>query len=253
MHPFPALVRPIQSIGFAALFLMLFAAPQASAQSLQTLESPLTWVGAAAVIGGTIMLDPWLREQLRADDHAARFTLTNVGNAVGNGAHMAMGLGGAYVVTRVLRQDRVSDAFGRAFAGLLAAGVVNGTVKWSAGRQRPVSEDGEHLDFRPFSMEDGWQSFPSGHVVTAFAAATALSIEADRGWVTAGAYSLAGIVAWSRLHEERHWASDAVAGAVSGTAASAFMVHWLKRRSTEAEVPRIIMTPGFIGLSVPVF
>ena len=87
--------------------------------------------------------------------------------------------------------------------------------------------------------------------MTAFAVATAVSIEADRSWVTALTYGTAGLVAWSRLHEERHWASDTVAGAVSGSAASALMVHWLRDRARGEESLQLVVCPEFISVSIP--
>lgn len=247
-------LRPVARVGttgIAALVLLAGFTPEGAAQSVETLESPYVWAGAGAVLAGTILLDPWLRHQLRADGVENRASLTHLGNALGNGERVLLGLGSSYLVARIAGQERLSDPLGRMLAGLVTAGVVNGSLKWSIGRQRPDVLDEEHLDFRPFNMEDGWQSFPSGHVVTAFAVATALSIEADRPWVTGSAYGLAGVVAWSRLHEERHWASDAVAGAVSGSAASALMVHWLRSRRESTSDLQIIVEPGMMGLSIP--
>jgi hypothetical protein len=49
-----------------------------------------------------------------------------------------------------------------------------------------------------------------------FAAATALDRETSSRWVPAIAYPLAGMVAWSRVHDRQHWPSDVVAGAAVG-------------------------------------
>ncbi len=61
-----------------------------------------------------------------------------------------------------------------------------------------------------------FDSFPSGHVTSAFSAAATLSDEYDTPWVTWTSYSLATAVAFSRIMESRHWASDCVAGALVG-------------------------------------
>ncbi len=58
-------------------------------------------------------------------------------------------------------------------------------------------------------------SFPSGHATTAFAFATVVGAEHDWYW-GALAYSLAGLVAFSRMNDNRHYIHDVVAGATIG-------------------------------------
>ena len=58
-------------------------------------------------------------------------------------------------------------------------------------------------------------SFPSGHSAVTFAAATVL--QQHLGWKAAvPTYLVASYVAMSRLHDNRHFASDVVAGAAEG-------------------------------------
>jgi PAP2 superfamily len=62
------------------------------------------------------------------------------------------------------------------------------------------------------------QSFPSGHAAVTFAGATVL--ERHLGWKkSALAYVIAGYVASSRLHDNRHYLSDVVFGSAVGTIA----------------------------------
>lgn len=89
--------------------------------------------------------------------------------------------------------------------------IVNGGIKPLVGRERPEGWEGvaEHDVRRPKT-----NSFPSGHASSGVVAATLLSaaVPAARPvW-----WSLAAIVAWSRLHTRMHHASDIVAGAGIG-------------------------------------
>jgi undecaprenyl-diphosphatase len=59
-------------------------------------------------------------------------------------------------------------------------------------------------------------SFPSGHATSAFCAAALLS-DGDPTWAPLY-YTLAVIVAWSRVHVKIHHASDVVAGIAIGVA-----------------------------------
>lgn len=90
-------------------------------------------------------------------------------------------------------------------ATLLANGLTQ-LVKSSVRRERPPRADGQPN--RSFS-------FPSGHAMTTFAAATVL--QQHLGYRAAiPTYLVASWVAMSRLHDNRHYASDVVAGAAAG-------------------------------------
>lgn len=60
-------------------------------------------------------------------------------------------------------------------------------------------------------------SFPSGHTTSAFAIATIINSEfKDKKAVTIVAYSLATLTGLSRIHDNKHWATDVLAGAAFG-------------------------------------
>ncbi len=64
---------------------------------------------------------------------------------------------------------------------------------------------------------DQRSSFPSGHATAAFAFASVVAEEHGVYWGT-GAYLFAGLVAASRLNDNKHFVHDVVAGATIGTA-----------------------------------
>ena len=86
-------------------------------------------------------------------------------------------------------------------------------LKVAVGRSRPSDDKGTH-DFHPFN---GGQSFPSGHTTQAFALASVISEHADRPWVSALSYGLAGLVGLARVEQRKHFLSDVVAGGLIGT------------------------------------
>ena len=95
----------------------------------------------------------------------------------------------------------VSDAFS---AGIMTI-TVNG-LKYSIDRPRPDGASGG--------------SFPSGHTATAFMAAAMLHEEYGwrSPWFSFGGYAIASATGISRIINDRHWASDVIAGAVIGVA-----------------------------------
>ena len=90
-------------------------------------------------------------------------------------------------------------------AALLSEGFVE-AIKVAARRQRPLEVDG---------TQSHTFSFPSGHSTITFAAATVL--QQHLGYKAAiPTYAIASYVAMSRLHDNRHFASDVVFGAAMG-------------------------------------
>jgi hypothetical protein len=92
-------------------------------------------------------------------------------------------------------------------AQALAAAIVQG-IKFSVQRSRPLDPEGQ--------PQSGY-AFPSGHSAASFAAATVLQqhLGYKAGIPT---YLVATYVAMSRLHDNKHWASDVAFGAAVGVA-----------------------------------
>ncbi|HKW03089.1 MAG TPA: phosphatase PAP2 family protein [Vicinamibacterales bacterium] len=111
-----------------------------------------------------------------------------------------------YIVGRARHQTRVQHiGMDLLEAQLLTEGIVELT-KVAVRRDRPINPDGSHYP--------GY-SFPSGHAAITFASATVL--QQHLGWRAAvPTYALATYVAASRLHDNRHFASDVVFGAAVG-------------------------------------
>ena len=89
--------------------------------------------------------------------------------------------------------------------------VVNGPVKALVARDRPDPRDDHPHALRAPRTS----SFPSGHASAAACAATLLSRDLGAGpaW-----WTLAGTVAWTRIHVGVHHASDVAAGLALGRA-----------------------------------
>jgi membrane-associated phospholipid phosphatase len=111
----------------------------------------------------------------------------------------------------------------------LASGAVVQIIKHLVGRERPSVATRTGGAFHgPFLFLNGggknakglasFDSFPSGHTATAFAAASTLSDMYPEWYISSTVYSLASVIALSRIMEETHWASDCFVGAVLGVA-----------------------------------
>lgn len=132
---------------------------------------------------------------------------------------------GAYVVGRVNGQRRLQALGLHSVESAVLADLIGVGIKLSAGRQRPFVDIKNPHSFqlwRGFSG-DRFQSFPSGHAITAFAFAATVTRETQfwsphSAWYVGTLfYGGAAMVGASRLYNNMHWASDVMAGAAIGT------------------------------------
>ncbi len=106
-----------------------------------------------------------------------------------------------------------------ALLGVKAAiltGCFTEVVKLAFQRHRPNVSD------NPYVFEGFWgsyqhKSFFSGHTSTIFSIATIIACEyKDKKLIPPLVYTIAGLVGLSRIHDNKHWASDVFVGAVVG-------------------------------------
>jgi membrane-associated phospholipid phosphatase len=107
--------------------------------------------------------------------------------------------------------------------------IVTEAMKTAASRLRPsaVALHGNYWDtWTEGSIGSNTHaSFPSGHTIVAFSIATIVARRyPGHRWLPFVAYGLAGAVAFSRLSESAHFASDVFAGAALGYGIARFNV-----------------------------
>lgn len=110
----------------------------------------------------------------------------------------------------------------------ITGAAVQYVMKFLTGRQRPLAISrnqgvgspvfrGPFADLRDADGDKLNGSFPSGHATVAFAAATVFALEyKDKPWVPVFAYTAASLIGVSRITENKHWATDVLAGAALG-------------------------------------
>jgi membrane-associated phospholipid phosphatase len=194
------------------------------------------WAETAAISGGLVLvgtrddrIDAWIqsRRSKQTDDFARIVTPFGSWAAVGISA---VALAGGLVSRDKRLLDTGRDAVE---AEILAAGITTPVLKYAIGRVRP-SDGADGDEFKPFS---GNSSLPSGHATEAFAVASVLSARAD-GWVVPVlSYTLASCVAYARVNDRAHWASDVIAGSVIGTLIGRTIVRRHRREEEHSDAP----------------
>lgn len=148
----------------------------------------------------------------------------------------AIGLGAlTYVAGRADHSPRAAEVGLRTLESIGAAGVTGYLIKGVVGRARPyVVADTNPRDVHPGRgfRDDGYTSFPSGHTLAAFAAASAASDEIRYLWphssplIAPALFTGAALSGLSRIYNDKHWASDVVAGAAVGTIVARAVVRY---------------------------
>lgn len=169
--------------------------------------------GLTSLVLSSTALDGQIREESQENRTRDLNTLTqNIQRLGAEGSWVVLGVFGAYGEFAGDRRAK-AVALDGVTASIIASGLVTPTLKWAVGRTRPNASD-RVFDIHPFR---GNYSFPSGHATQAFAIAAVVAAHYDRWWVQGLSYGLAGLVAYSRIEQNAHYASDVVGGAVIGT------------------------------------
>ena len=172
-----------------------------------------TWLAAGVVAATalTIRRDQAVRDNIVASDRPGAARIAARFEPLGRQQVEAAALGTLYLAGRVAGNSRVASTAATTFESYLWATVITSVSKVSFGRERPGGGSGEGRFFAGDSI------FPSGHTLRSFAIASVL---ADRYGRRAAlvAYPVAALVGLSMIQEDRHWASDVVAGAGLGMA-----------------------------------
>lgn len=210
---------------------------------------------AGGFIVATAVLTPfdtriarWMQQPVLQHNRVLSRTAT-VFRTTGDPGAIIIGTG-LYVIGWVGHFDRVADLGLHGTEAIGVGGLLTSALKGLAGRARPyVVRDSSSSDFqfmRGFRRGNGYESFPSGHTLAAFAAASAVTAETSRWWpgtawlVAPVMYGGATAVGLSRMYNDKHWASDVILGAGIGTFSGIKVVQYQHTHSKNA-IDRIFL------------
>ena len=202
--------------------------------------SPFDWSGkewaiAGAAVGATVATGLFVDRQFQSESQESR----NADKDRWSGTWGQLGtiysvavLGAAGTYGWIADDDRgVNVMVDGLEASVIASGILSPLLKYTVGRARPNQTEQDSDTFDPFS---GAASFPSGHTTQAFTVAAVLAFSFDDQPVVGGlAFALASGVGLSRINDNKHYASDVVAGAILGTWVGYEVVHYNRRRRGE--------------------
>jgi membrane-associated phospholipid phosphatase len=138
------------------------------------------------------------------------------------------------------------------FFAVLIAVFTSEVLKYIVGRGRPfVGGSANAFNFKHFTESEAFASLPSGHAVTAFALAFAISSI----WRKAAPFmwTFAVLICCSRVLLLAHHPSDVVAGALTGVIGAMFVRYWFAARRLGFSIDRngaihALAGPSWTGL-----
>ena len=190
-------------------------------EGLAVVAAPFSWEGllgtlaAAGAIGLTYSFDEEIRSDVQGIKSDNLDTAADVGSFLGNPL-FHLGVAGAFYVGGILadapKYEELGEMLGEA---ALLADAVTFVLKEATGRARPSLNRGRD-SFRPFQFASDFDSLPSMHTASSFAFASVLAATSENVFAKIGYYTAATFVGFSRIYQDKHWASDVVLGAIIG-------------------------------------
>lgn len=160
-------------------------------------------------------------EALPSDDFFRAVADANI--YVITGAPVTMAIVGLASHDEDILRNAASMAAGTAVTYGIALG-----LKYTVKRDRPFVTYSDIINKTGHDYSDSY-SFPSGHTSTAFATATAFSLDYPKWYVIVPSYLYAGTVAYSRMDLGVHYPSDVLTAALIGSGC-AYLSHVVNKK-----------------------
>lgn len=215
------------------------------------------WLKATAIVAGVMLLstqDKNIKDLMQsARTPTTDFISHNVFEKLGNGGTALPALGLTYAASLMIKNEKLQNTTLTALESATIAAVLTTIGKHAFHRTRPYKTDNPH-EFDIGNFKSSNVSFPSGHTGTAFAIATVFA-EAykDKKIIPILAYSAATLAGLSRIHDNKHWASDVAMGAVLGYAAGKFVSNRRLASTGISVTPSVNFGPqGGVNVSVKI-
>lgn len=230
----------------------------------RVLTSPIRWRGKDWAIFGSVLAGTVLISSLdeNANDYFVRHhgktgdRLADFGVEVGEPRTAVVLTGSLYVIGLIADDSWLRDTCVILAASLLPDGGIQSVTKIVAGRARPHLGLG-HAEFDPFSRNETYHSFFSGHTMTSMAMAHVFAKRINNRFAKVVCYSMGGIGAWSRMYNSSHWLSDVVLGGVLPIFTIESVADWYEKKNHDDHVDdkigmqwRVIPTPRAVHLNI---
>jgi membrane-associated phospholipid phosphatase len=195
------------------------------------------WLTGAALVGATIgisfidkPIQEWAAGLRRSNPTLGKYsrTVSDIG-----GVYEGVTFAGIAAYGYIFKNPKLRTTTALATQAYITSTVWSTLFKAMSGRVRPFDiEEGSTKNRSTFHGPftelpyGGNSAFPSGHTALAFAAARVYAMEYKNiPAIPIISYGVAGLIGFSRIIENRHWATDVFAGALLGLACGTQVVN----------------------------
>ncbi|WP_298271266.1 phosphatase PAP2 family protein [Geobacter sp.] len=172
-------------------------------------------LAVAGAVGLTYVFDNDIRDKVAARQGRTLDRATDAGNIIGNPI-LHLGVAGAVWGGGILADSPKWRDVGLMMGeAAVIADAATFVLKEAMGRGRPFTGSGRD-SFRPFQFKSDYDSMPSMHTSSSFAMASVIARTSESIPVALLSYTTAAFVGFSRIYQDKHWASDVVLAAAIG-------------------------------------
>jgi membrane-associated phospholipid phosphatase len=204
-------------------------------------------LGVAGAFALVYSFDTQIHDKLTAHPNSSLNKAADAGSLAGD-PYLHLGLAalvyGSAIVGDSAKWKETGEMMGEA---LILADATTLIIKESSGRGRPVATSSKG-DFKPFGFQKDYDSLPSMHTSSSFALASVLAATSEHVAMKAAFYGAAAFVGFSRMYQNKHWASDILLGAVTGELCGRVVTSFHAEKNKFAVVPQA--NEGGAGLAL---
>ncbi len=183
---------------------------------VHVLSSPIRWDGKDWLKFGGVAAGVYLVSFLDqpVSDWAARTTtfgrwrrLENFADLTGKPVPAVIAFTALYGFGVVFDKGWMRDSGILIFGSLAATSLLQSISKTATGRARPISGF-SNADFKPFSKDPDFHSFPSGHAMASLNITAVLAHQVQSVPVKIALYAIGFGTGLARVYNQAHWVSD---------------------------------------------
>ena len=227
-------------------------AKMAFAGALHVCASPSRWnradwyraATAGTITAGSSALDADVRTLMQRNAGTTD-GLADAARTFGEGWFVIGVTAGLYGTGVIIRDSWLRETAVLAGTAIVVSTVAAQIIKPLVGRARPYVNSGNRV-FHMFTLQDDYNSFPSGHTVAVFAVSSVLAARIDHPLATIALYGAACLTALSRVYTDHHWFSDIVFGGILSSAVGRSLVMWHEEQDSGQHSFRIVPGPDRI-------
>ncbi len=175
---------------------------------------------SAGVLGSSFLFDRPIKNMVVHNQHKFMINFSDFTNNFGEQKLVIPGLALVGTYGLISKDDKMYGTVKTSFESYFLAVGVNLATKFVVGRERPLGTDNQY-DFHPFSINNKYNSFFSGHTTIAWSVFTPFALAYDNPYL----YFIPISVNLASIYKNRHWLSDTLASTIVGFSSGYIIYH----------------------------